>query len=82
MLGMNGVRVSRTEEIGPAWDAALRAERPTVLEMVTDPNVPPLPPHITMKQAKSYLEAMIKGDPDALQVVKASAKQMWASLRA
>jgi len=51
-----------------------------VLEMVTDPNVPPLPPHITMKQAKAYLEALIKGDPDALQVVKESARQMWASV--
>ena len=53
-----------------------------VLEMVTDPNVPPLPPHITAKQAKAYLEALIKGDPDAIEVVKASAKQMWAKVRA
>ena len=43
---------------------------------------PPLPPHITMKQAKAYLEALIKGDADALEIVKASAKQMWAKVRA
>lgn len=53
-----------------------------VLEMVTDPNIPPLPPHVTMKQAKAYLEALIKGDPDALAVVKESATQMWAKVRA
>jgi pyruvate dehydrogenase (quinone) len=45
-----------------------------------DPNVPPLPPHITMKQAKDYVRALLKRDPDALEIVKASAKEVWASL--
>jgi pyruvate dehydrogenase (quinone) len=82
MLGLHGRRVERAEEVGPAWDEALAAGRPAVLEMVTDPNVPPLPPHITVKEAKAYLEALIKGDPDALAIVKESAKQMWAKVRA
>jgi pyruvate dehydrogenase (quinone) len=82
LLGLKGIRVEHPEEIGPAWEAALSAGRPALLEMVTDPNVPPLPPHITAKQAKDYLAALIKGDPDAIEVVKASAKQMWASVRA
>ena len=78
MLGFTAMRVERPEDIGAAWDAALASDRPTVLEMVTDPNVPPLPPHITLKQAKAYLEALVKGDPDAIAVVTASARQMWA----
>jgi pyruvate dehydrogenase (quinone) len=82
LLGLEGLRVERPEDVGPAWERALAATRPMVLEMVTDPNVPPLPPHITMKQAKAYLEALIKGDPDAIEIVKASAKQMWAKVRA
>jgi pyruvate dehydrogenase (quinone) len=82
LLGLKGLRVERPEDIGPAWEAALGAGCPAVLEMVTDPNVPPLPPHVTAKQAKEYLAALIKGDPDAIEVVKASAKQMWASARA
>ncbi|MBW8904420.1 MAG: thiamine pyrophosphate-requiring protein [Betaproteobacteria bacterium] len=82
LLGLEGLRVERPEDVGPAWERALVATRPMVLEMVTDPNVPPLPPHITMKQAKAYLEALIKGDPDAIEIVKASAKQMWAKVRA
>jgi pyruvate dehydrogenase (quinone) len=82
LLGLEGVRIERPEDIGPAWDRALAATKPIVLEMVTDPNVPPLPPHITMKQAKAYLEALIKRDPDAIEIVKASAKQMWAKVRA
>lgn len=82
MLGLQGIRVDRAEDIGAAWDAALSADRPTVLEMVTDPNVPPLPPHITYQQAKAYLSALIKGDPDAIEIVKASVKQEWANLTA
>ncbi len=82
MLGFTAMRVERPEDIGTAWDAALAAQRPTVLEMVTDPNVPPLPPHITMKQAKSYLEALVKGDPDAIAVIKESARQLWAKVKA
>ena len=82
LIGLEGIRVERTEDVGPAWDRALAAQRPVVLEMVTDPNVPPLPPHITMKQAKAYLAALIKGDPDAIELVKDSARQMWAKVRA
>jgi pyruvate dehydrogenase (quinone) len=82
MLGLGGMRVDKPEDIGPAWEAALAADRPMVLEMVTDPSVPPLPPHITFKQAKSYLEALIKGDPDAIDVVKESARQVWAKVKA
>ncbi|HJV63293.1 MAG TPA: thiamine pyrophosphate-requiring protein, partial [Albitalea sp.] len=54
MLGLNGIRVEQPRRIGAAWDEALSADRPTVLEMVTDPNVPPLPPHVTGKQVKAY----------------------------
>ncbi|HEX7054269.1 MAG TPA: thiamine pyrophosphate-requiring protein [Burkholderiales bacterium] len=82
MLGFAAMKVEREEDVGLAWDAALAADRPTVLEIVTDPNVPPLPPHITLKQAKSYFEALIKGDPDAIAVVKESARQMWARVKA
>jgi pyruvate dehydrogenase (quinone) len=82
MLGLHGARVERAADIGAAWDAALAAGRPSVLEVVTDPNVPPLPPHISVKQAKAYFEALVKGDPNALQVIKAVVKQEWAKLTA
>jgi len=45
--------------------------------MVTDPNVPPLPPQVTSKQAKSYAKALVKGDPQAMQTVIATAKEWW-----
>jgi pyruvate dehydrogenase (quinone) len=51
-----------------------------VLDVMVDPNVPPLPPHITMKQAKAYVMALLKRDPESIEIVKASAKEVWASL--
>ena len=77
LLGLHGIRVDKPEEIGPAWERALAADRPAVVEMVTDPNVPPLPPHITFEQARSYLSALINRDPDSLRMVAASAKEWW-----
>jgi pyruvate dehydrogenase (quinone) len=75
MLGLHGIRVERAEDVGAAWDTALAADRPCLLEMVTDPHVPPLPPHMTRAQAKSYFEAIEKGDPDADAIRKAMEKQ-------
>jgi pyruvate dehydrogenase (quinone) len=79
-LGLDGVRVDRPEKVGSAWDLALAADRPFVLEAVTDPNVPPLPPHITVKNAKAYMSALIKGDPDSIAMVTATVKQAWDNL--
>jgi pyruvate dehydrogenase (quinone) len=70
LIGFTGIRVETPEAIGPAWDQALASDRPVVLEAITDPNVPPLPPHITPEQAKAYVSALLKGDPDALGIIK------------
>ncbi|HWF36352.1 MAG TPA: thiamine pyrophosphate-requiring protein [Solirubrobacteraceae bacterium] len=75
MLGLGGIRVDTPERVGPAWDEALAAGRPVVYEAVTDPNVPPLPPHITIEQAKALASALVKGDPDARKIVVQSFKQ-------
>src|SRR3954468_23248841 len=65
-LGLVGIRVDRPEQIGAAWDQALSADRPAVVEAITDPNVPPLPPHITVAQAKAFTSSVLAGDADAL----------------
>jgi pyruvate dehydrogenase (quinone) len=75
MIGLRGYRVEKPEEVGLAWDEALRADRPCVLDIRTDPNVPPLPPHITYKQAKKYAKALLKGDPDAAGIIWQSVKE-------
>jgi pyruvate dehydrogenase (quinone) len=77
LLGLKGIRVDTPEGVAAGWEAALASDRPCVLEMVTDPDVPPLPPDVSPKQAKAYFAALLKGDPDALAIVKASIKETW-----
>jgi pyruvate dehydrogenase (quinone) len=73
-LGLGGITVTAPEQVGPAWDEALAADRPVVIDAHVDPDVPTLPPHITLSQARSYAEALLKGDPDAGGI-------MWQSFR-
>jgi pyruvate dehydrogenase (quinone) len=75
LLGLKGIRVDSPEQVGPAWDEALAADRPVVYEAVTDPEVPPLPPHITIEQAKALTSALIAGDPNAGQIIRQSFRQ-------
>ncbi len=67
------------ERLGMAWDEALSADRPVILNCITDPNVPPLPPHITLKDAKNFL-AMTGNEPELGSVLKNSARQLFANL--
>jgi pyruvate dehydrogenase (quinone) len=63
-LGLDGVVVDKPDQIGPAWDRALDGERPTVLDVHCDPNVPPVPPHATASQMSAAARAMLAGDED------------------
>jgi pyruvate dehydrogenase (quinone) len=74
MLGLHGVRVDRPEQVGPAWDEALGAGRPAVFEAITDPEVPPLPPHIRFEQAERLAKALIKGEQSRRAIIAASIK--------
>jgi pyruvate dehydrogenase (quinone) len=69
-IGLEGITVEKPEDIGPAWDRALRAERPVVLDVLCDPDIPPIPPHAEFEQVKDAAEAIIKGDPDRWGVVR------------
>ena len=72
LVGLRGVRVDTPDAVGSAWDEALAADRPCVLEAVTDPSVPPLPPHITLAQARAMMFALAKGDPNFGAIVRQS----------
>ncbi len=61
MIGLKGLRVEHPDEVGPAWDQAFAADRPCVLDIKTDPNVPPLPPHISYQQAKKVYAGPAQG---------------------
>lgn len=60
LLGLQGIRVEKPEDVGPAWDRALAANRPVVYEVLTDPEVPTLPPHISFDQAVKFSESLIR----------------------
>jgi len=76
MLGLTGIRVDKPDQVGPAWDQALNANRPVVLEAITDPEVPTLPPHISFEQAKKFTESMVKGDPHLGHMIKQTLKEV------
>jgi pyruvate dehydrogenase (quinone) len=80
LIGLRGIYVDTPERVGPAWEEALAADRPVVLEMKTDPEVPPLPPHITLDQAKKFSSTLIKGDPEEGNVLLGAAKEVLASV--
>jgi pyruvate dehydrogenase (quinone) len=72
-IGVKGIRVERPEDVGPAWDEALAAPGPVLYEAITDPEVPPLPPHIKFEQAKKLAKAL-PGDPHTGRIIKESLK--------
>ncbi|HZO97885.1 MAG TPA: thiamine pyrophosphate-requiring protein [Gaiellaceae bacterium] len=76
LIGLKGVRVDDPDRVGDAWDEVLSADRPAVLEAVTDPEVPPLPPHVTFEQARHLTQALAHGDPHAGRVVRQSLRQL------
>jgi pyruvate dehydrogenase (quinone) len=76
-LGFLGIKVDHPGNIASAWDQALAADRPAVLEFVTDPEVPPLPPHITFEQAKAFMSSLLR-DPNRAAMLKQSMKEMLA----
>jgi pyruvate dehydrogenase (quinone) len=74
MLGFKGIRVDNPDDVAPAWEEALGTDRPVVYEAITDPEVPPLPPHIRFEQATSLAQAMAKGEPHTLRITMQSLK--------
>jgi pyruvate dehydrogenase (quinone) len=73
-LGMRGIRVTSGDQVADAWSEALSSDRPVLFEAVTDPEVPPLPPHIRFEQAKSMMRALASGDEDRGRIIKESIK--------
>jgi pyruvate dehydrogenase (quinone) len=75
LVGLEGIFVDDPDQLGPAWERALSADGPVVLEVKTDPEIAPLPPHISFKEAKQFMFAMARDD-DAAHVLKDTARQV------
>lgn len=81
MLGFEGIRVDRPEDVVPAWSRALATPGPVVLEFVTDPQIAPLPPHVPFEQLKKTAQALLGGDEDAVGVATKGFKGKLAEVR-
>jgi pyruvate dehydrogenase (quinone) len=81
LLGLHGIRCEDPKQVRSVWEEALSADRPVVIDMVTDANIPPVPPHITSKQLKHYFSALMHKDPESMEIVKAAAKEWWAGVK-
>ena len=80
LIGLKGIYVDDDEKMGAAWDEAFASDRPVVLEVKTDPNVPPLPPHITLAEAKAFASTLMKGDPEEGNILIDTAKQVLGAV--
>ncbi|BDG10529.1 thiamine pyrophosphate-requiring protein [Anaeromyxobacter paludicola] len=78
-IGLAGLRMETADDVGRVWDQALAADRPCVVEAITDPEVPPLPPHITFEQMKGFMGAIARGDPDRAAFIRQAWKDMLKS---
>lgn len=76
MIGLDGIRIDKPEQIVPAFDQAMSADKPVIVEAVTDPNVPLLPPHVSPGQAAKFFTALFKGDSEAINMVKQTYKEV------
>ncbi len=73
-LGLHAIDVGKDEQLGSAWEEALAADRPVVLDVRTDPNYPPIPPHANLEQMKDMVKALVGGDEDAWAIVRLGMK--------
>jgi pyruvate dehydrogenase (quinone) len=78
-IGLEGLYVDQPEQVGPAWDRAFAANKPTVINFKVDPSVPPLPPHINLEQARNFMTSL-PGDSQKSSVILDSARQVLARI--
>jgi pyruvate dehydrogenase (quinone) len=73
-IGVSGIAIDSDDDIGPAWDRAPAADGPTILDLRCDPEMPPIPPHAAYEQIEELTSAILRGDPEALQLMYQGAK--------
>lgn len=78
LLGLKGIKVDKPEDIEYRLEEAFSADRPVIYEAYTDPEVPPMPPHIKVGQAKAFVSALLKGDAESINMIKQSWKDKMA----
>jgi pyruvate dehydrogenase (quinone) len=80
LIGLKGIYCDDPQRVGAAWEEALASDRPVVLEFKTDPEVPPLPSHITLEQAKQFMTTIVHGDPSEGSMLAGVARQVLSAI--
>jgi pyruvate dehydrogenase (quinone) len=80
ILGLKGIKVNDPEKLSEAWKEVLSADRPAVIEVVVDPDVPTIPPHITFDEMVKFAKTLFKGDPNEPGVIKQTFKDAMESI--
>lgn len=80
LLDLKGIRVDEPANLGRAWDEVLSADRPAVLDVITDPDVPTVPPHISFDQMVKLSKTLLKGDPNEGGVIKQTFKDVMKGI--
>jgi pyruvate dehydrogenase (quinone) len=80
LIGLKGIFCDDPDQVGAAWAEALASDRPVVLEFKTDPEVPPLPSHITFEQAKQFMSTIMHGDPSEGSMLAGVARQVLSAI--
>ena len=75
-LGLKGILLHHPENVAAVWDEAFAADRPVVIDAHTDPEVSPLPPHITFKQARHFVSSIVGGDAGSKGMIRQSFKDL------
>ncbi len=70
LLGIKGIRVDTPDRVRPAWEEALAHPGPVLIEALTDPNMPPLPPQLRFETLRNMTRAFAKGDPAAGAILR------------
>jgi pyruvate dehydrogenase (quinone) len=73
-LGLRSQTITSPGQLAGAWEEALTADRPTVLDVHTDPDVPPIPPHATFEQMRDAASALLHGDANRWGVLREGLK--------
>lgn len=76
LLGLKGIRVDEPDQLPIAWDEAFSADRPVVLEVIVDPDVPTIPPHITFEQMIKFTKSIVKGDAHERGIIQQTFKDV------
>ncbi|RNI25948.1 thiamine pyrophosphate-requiring protein [Rufibacter latericius] len=74
-IGLIGIRIDRPDQIDAAWEKALKADRPVVIDALTDPEIMPITPQVAANFAENIAEAIEQGDTAAEQRLEEPLKE-------